>query len=194
MHTMLFVAWKSRHRSLETMYQLIQDVFSAEAGYSSTGRLGLNNNAFQMSEYRTGETGTSLLPTRGQATADSGRNRSTAGGCDVFATGQARAAAYQAAYQAAAGGGSGNKGDKDEEGSYSDSSCDIDVDGTETLDLSPATRKLLSPSTLAQVDRHYAPGQKKNTAKRYSTDEHDGDQVRCISLRRSACWTYNAHR
>ena len=88
---MLFVAWKSRHRSLETMYQLIQDVFSAEAGYSSTGRLGLNNNAFQMSEYRTGETGTSLLPTRGQATADSGRNRSTAGGYDVFAAGQARA-------------------------------------------------------------------------------------------------------
>ena len=87
------------------MYQLIQDVFSAEAGYSSTGRLGLNNNAFQMSEYRTGETGTSLLPTRGQATADdSGRNRSTAGGYDVFAAGQARAAAYQAAYQAAAGG------------------------------------------------------------------------------------------
>ena len=143
-----------------------------------------------------GETGTSLLPPRGQAPADSGRNRSTAisSGYDVFAAGQARAAAYQAAYQAAAGGGSGNKGDKDEEGSYSDSSCDIDVDGTETLDLSPATRKLLSPSTLAQVDRHYAPGQKKNTAKRYSTDEHDGDQVRCISLRRSACWTYNAHR
>ena len=81
---MLFVAWKGRHRSLETMYQLIQDVFSAEAGYSSTGRLGLNNNAFQMSEYRTGETGTSLLPTRGQATADSGRNRSTAGGYDVI--------------------------------------------------------------------------------------------------------------
>ena len=38
-----------------------------------------------------GETGTSLLPTRGQATADSGRNRSTAGGYDVFAAGQARA-------------------------------------------------------------------------------------------------------
>ena len=70
-----------------------------------------------------GETGTSLLPPRGQATADSGRNRSTAGGYDVFAAGQARAAAYQAAYQAAAGGGSGNKGVKDEEGSYSDSSC-----------------------------------------------------------------------
>ena len=56
-----------------------------------------------------GETGTSLLPTRGQATADSGRNRSTAGGYDVFAAGQARAAAYQAPYQAAAGGGSGIK-------------------------------------------------------------------------------------
>ena len=34
-----------------------------------------------------GETGTSLLPPRGQATADSGRNRSTAGGYDVFAAG-----------------------------------------------------------------------------------------------------------
>ena len=77
-----------------------------------------------------GETGTSLLPTRGQATADSGRNRSTAGGYDVFAAGQARAAAYQAAYQAAAGGGSGNKGDKDEEGSYSDSSGDVAVERT----------------------------------------------------------------
>ena len=66
------------------------------------------------------------MPTRGQATADdSGRNRSTAGGYDVFAAGQARAAAYQAAYQAAAGGGKGNKGDKDEEGSYSDSSGDV---------------------------------------------------------------------
>ena len=77
-----------------------------------------------------GETGTSLLPTRGQATADSGRNRSTAGGYDVFAAGQARAAAYQAAYQAAAGGGSGNKGDKDEQGSYSDSSGDVAVERT----------------------------------------------------------------
>ena len=38
-----------------------------------------------------GETGTSLLPPRGQATADDGRNRSTAGGYDVFAAGQARA-------------------------------------------------------------------------------------------------------
>ena len=96
-------------------------------------------------------------------TATTGRNRSTAisSGYDVFAAGQARAAAYEAAYRAAAGGGSGNEGHKDEEGSYSDSSCDIDVDGTETLELSPATRKLLSPSTLAQVDRNYAPGQKK---------------------------------
>ena len=60
-----------------------------------------------------GETGTSLLPPRGQAPADSGRNRSTAisSGYDVFAAGQARAAAYRAA----AGGGSGNEGHKDEE-------------------------------------------------------------------------------
>ena len=44
-----------------------------------------------------GETGTSLLPPRGQAPADSGRNRSTAisSGYDVFAAGQARAAAYE---------------------------------------------------------------------------------------------------
>ena len=35
-----------------------------------------------------------------------------------------------AAYQAAAGGGSGNKGDKDEEGSYSDSSGDVAVERT----------------------------------------------------------------
>ena len=48
----------------------------------------------------------------------------------MFAAGQARAAAYQAAYQAAAGGGSGNKGDKDEEGSYSDSSGDVAVERT----------------------------------------------------------------
>ena len=101
---------------------------------------------------------------------------------------------YKRQYQDAAGGGSGNKGDKDEEGSYSDSSGDVAVDGTETLELSRATRKLLTPSTLAQVDRHYAPRQGRTTAKRYSTDEHDGDQVRCISLRRSASWTYNAHR
>ena len=82
-----------------------------------------------------GETGTSLFPPRGQATADDGRNRSTAGGCDVFAAGQARAAAYQAA----AGAGSGDAGDKDEEGSYSDSSGDVPVERTETLELSPAT-------------------------------------------------------
>ena len=112
----------------------------------------------------------------------------------MFAAGQARAAAYQAAYQAAAGGASGNKGDEDEKGSLSDSSGDLTVERTETLELSRATRKLLTPSTLAQVDRHYAPRQGRTTAKRYSTDEHDGDQVRCISLRRSACWTYNAHR
>ena len=66
------------------------------------------------------------MPPRGQATADSGRNRSTAGGYDVFAAGQARAAACQAA----AGGGSGNKGDKDQEGSYSDSSADVAVERT----------------------------------------------------------------
>ena len=137
-----------------------------------------------------GETGTSLLPPRGQATADDGRNRSTAGGYDVFAAGQARAAAYQAA----AGAGSGDAGDKDEEGSYSDSSGDVPVERTETLELSPATRKLLSPSSLAQVDSIYAPGQRRTTAKRNSEDEHDGDEVRCISLRRSASWTYNAGR
>ena len=88
--------------------------------------------------------------------------------------------ARAAAYQAAAGAGSGDAGDKDEEGSYSDSSGDVPVERTETLELSPATRKLLSPSSLAEVDRHYAPGQRRTTAKRYSTDEHDGDQVRCI--------------
>ena len=100
----------------------------------------------------------------------------------MFAAGQARAAAYQAAYQAAAGGASGNKGDEDEEGSLSDSSGDLAVERTETLELSPATRKLLSPSSLAQVDSIYAPGQRRTTAKRNSEDEHDGDEVRCISF------------
>ena len=66
------------------------------------------------------------MPPRGQATADDGRNRSTAGGYDVFAAGQARAAAYQAV----AGAGSGDAGDKDEEGSYSDSSGDVAVERT----------------------------------------------------------------
>ena len=37
-----------------------------------------------LGQLRAGETGTSLLPPRGQATADSGRNRSTAGGYDVI--------------------------------------------------------------------------------------------------------------
>lgn len=128
--------------------------------------------------------GTRLLPPTGEggggSGAGSGSDRGIDGmlGDDDYKAARARAALYRSR-------AGGNGSDEDDEYNGSDgslSSGDVPVyEEGEALDLSPATRRLLSAQALAQLPRRLACGERP-PGQQPAGGEHDDDEVRIFRL------------